>query len=360
MVPAKAAPPTFAQAYIAPAGCVVADIAARGRATVVGFGTCAPSGIALRIIFVEGTGGEWRQELSPYNGQVVAVADDGQTTFALIFDDAGLAVVGRRADGTYLSPRVVHSNFGVTPEADLVASAGQWWAVWTYGGPLFQATTLGRTRATQQITYARTPGPSHTLSDHDPFLQLSDGTIWLAWSHLSRQDDDTGKTVGTGHYDLRVSTSSIRTARWSSVAAPISPNVFNRGPQIASLANHVAVAWEADLVPYFADRVYGARFRRVRLGASACDFAPYVRLVALRPRVNVAFNGCASESRSDRRIVVTTRTAARWTVDDVTPAHVSLVDYQLVSSAQTGSQKVVLLVTETVAGVQRSLALEEQ
>lgn len=99
------------------------------------------------------TAGAWRRIGTPWTGRVVAVADDGSTTFVLWNDTHGRLQIGRRphagpaSSATQLSP--AGSN-----GASLVVRSGRWWAVWSTAGctghlegcysGLWQAKSLGR------------------------------------------------------------------------------------------------------------------------------------------------------------------------------------------------------------------------
>jgi hypothetical protein len=202
--PAAAVGPFGPNTTVVAAGCNFADVTGdsvvgsdgvvRGFVSFTG-GSC---GTNPQIRYFEGSGSTWTSAVSPYRGRVLGVAWDGTSTFLLHADGSNVRVTKRDATG-FTGGRLLSTrgaNGAVIPEGDVVASAGEWWAVWTEpvgpGGEfaqreLFQSRTLGpgdqgRARVT-----------TNALDDLEPSLTLApsrDGRVLMAWTRadLGRGD----------------------------------------------------------------------------------------------------------------------------------------------------------------------------
>ncbi|MFN2624579.1 MAG: hypothetical protein ABR520_00660, partial [Mycobacteriales bacterium] len=178
-----------------PPSCEITRATATSDGRIAGFGSCWAEEQELFVVYVERVGADWRVEPTTYRGRIHAVADDGTTTYALLDSaDGGVVLLRRRRDGSYLPQTTLHSLNGLPTEAALIARDGRWWAVWTYGGPLFDAHTIaGGKGSARQITFETTHTPSHTLRDESPSLVLrEDGRALLAWSHTWGYQSDNG------------------------------------------------------------------------------------------------------------------------------------------------------------------------
>jgi hypothetical protein len=194
-VPASAVPGFGAAEEVVRPGCrfgaVDGDAAVAPDSSTRGFvafrggtGLCAG-----RVWYVERRAGRWSRQLSPYVGQVLAVAADNTGTYVLYrsFQHGGALRVGkRRTAGRYTGGRQLSAARTIQSGA-IVASGGRWWAVWpeeTPGRPeherstdLYQAKTLGRALAKQRVT------TSELDYDGDPSLLLRPGgEATLAWA----------------------------------------------------------------------------------------------------------------------------------------------------------------------------------
>jgi hypothetical protein len=125
-------------------------MAAVGGGTLWGATSCASQPV---IQVVTGRpGGTWRHLTTPWSGRVLAVADDGSTTFVVWTDSRHHLQIGRRPHAGPASAPTQLSTQG--DDVALVARAGRWWAVWSESGctnhlegcsaTLWQAKSLGR------------------------------------------------------------------------------------------------------------------------------------------------------------------------------------------------------------------------
>jgi hypothetical protein len=141
----------------------------------------------LTIHYFEGAGGSWTQEATPYRGFVMGVAWDATGTYLLYLDPRqgqGVRITKRLTDGTYTPGRVLSHNWAssVDTQGDVVATGGQFWAVWTeYVGvqlELFQAYTIGG------VAHSRRRITTNPLRDWGPTLALTPGSTFplnLIW-----------------------------------------------------------------------------------------------------------------------------------------------------------------------------------
>jgi hypothetical protein len=194
-VPASAAPRFGAVDEVVRPGCrfsaVDGDAAAAPDSSTRGF-VAFRGGTGLcvgRVWHVERRGGRWSRQLSPYVGQVLAVAADSTGTYVLYrsFQHGGALRLGKRLTaGRYTGGRQLSAARTVQSGA-IVASGGRWWAVWREESPgrpehergtdLYQAKTLGRALLKQRVT------TSELDFDGDPSLLLRPGgEASLAWA----------------------------------------------------------------------------------------------------------------------------------------------------------------------------------
>jgi len=174
-----------------------------------------------------------------------------------------LRITKRLTDGTYTSGRPLSTNRahdGSLSQGDVVASGGQWWAVWREhvapnGGPgdefdqsdLFQAYTIGGTfHARQRIT--TNPG-----WDRGPTLALTPGSTFplvLVWA---RAGDEFGPPAPS---DLRRATGSPAGTWSSNVLA--TAGFTNSWPDVQVAGTTTYVTWNRDGRTVVADNGGGA------------------------------------------------------------------------------------------------------
>ena len=218
------------------------------------FGTC---GNNPPIHYFEGIDGTWTQETTPYRGSVMGVAWDATGTYLLYMDfgaTAEVRITKRLTDGTYTSGRVLsYSGASDYPLGDVVATGGQWWAVWSeYAGTsppqldLFQAFTIGGSfHGRQRIT-------SHPLWDSAPKLALTPGSIFpltLVWVRGNTEGESATQT------DLHRALGSPSGTWSSSVLATIGFNNF--WPDVAVVGTTTYLTWIRDGRAMFADNQSG-------------------------------------------------------------------------------------------------------
>jgi hypothetical protein len=251
---ASAAP--AAPVTVVPAGCdfddVSGDAAVTGDAVTHGFvafhgGNCPPAGV---IWSFEGSGSSWTRTATPYRGRVLAVADDGGSTFLLYQAADGIRITRRTHGGTLTGGRRISGFTGTNPfpTGDLVALAGQWWAVWTEqvgstteGTPmqLFQGKTIGAGDCIdpfdrRRITFRAT-------NDESPSLVLRPASAGASGADLvwSRNDGLRGES---GHIWLA---SADCTAAWTSRQLSFAGDV-DLDPDMFRYAGRNHVVWNRD------------------------------------------------------------------------------------------------------------------
>jgi hypothetical protein len=165
----------------------------RGFVSFAG-GSC---GANPQIRYFQGSGASWTSTMSPYRGRVLGVAWDGSDTFLLHLDGSNVRITKRDATG-FTPGRILSSSGGgggTLTLGDVIASGGQWWAVWNESvGPggefaqteLFQGLTLGRGHFHNGINRQRITFTDNLL-DFAPSLTLapdggSTGEAVLAWT----------------------------------------------------------------------------------------------------------------------------------------------------------------------------------
>ncbi len=160
--------------------CHPADVVARPDATVIGFTQC---GSQARITFIRGKAGRWVTEASPFVADLIAVADDGRKTYALVVTLHDFRLVVRDSAGKYSSTFLAHSRF--VHSAGLVARDGKWLAVWAeqenYETPeyLYEAGTWAGARQQRKLV--------HPVASRNPELTVDgQGDVYLAYETYLR------------------------------------------------------------------------------------------------------------------------------------------------------------------------------
>lgn len=195
LAPAAAAPPDFGPAQVViRSGSMQASIrtSVAQDGVVHGFSTvhgAAPD----EVRYVEGRGSRWRVEPTPYRGHVLSTAVDRTGSYLLYQAKDGLRVTKRLADGRYTAGHLLQAGPRVPPtggvQADLVAAAGRWWAVWDADGQdLWEAGTVGGVFRTGRVTGSLAPDSTPTLAlttaapQQAVLVWLRSGVLWAARS----------------------------------------------------------------------------------------------------------------------------------------------------------------------------------
>jgi hypothetical protein len=204
------------------------------------------------IDYFEGSGTSWTREATPYRGFVVAVAWDATGTYLLYVDAARLElrVTKRLTNGTYTGGRLLSTRVGPDgsgAQGDLVATGGQWWAVWREhvapnGGPgdefdqtdLFQAYTIGgtfhgRRRITTNPAWDSAPTLARTPAGSFP--------LTLVWAR-------GGSDFGASAADLRRALGSAA-GSWSS-STLATAGFLNFWPDVQVVGTTTHVTWNRD------------------------------------------------------------------------------------------------------------------
>lgn len=228
------------------------------------------------IHYFQGTGTTWIQESTPYRGSVMGVAWDTTGTYLLYLDlrsSPEVRITKRLTDGTYTPGRVLsRSGASANPEGDVVATGGEWWAVWVeFAGPqldLFQAYTIGGSpHARQRIT-------TNPLWDWGPTLALTPGSTFpltLIWVRGNTEGESATQT------DLRRALGSASGSWSSSTLATLGFNNF--WPDARVVGTTTYLTWIRDGGAMVADNQSG-RFVSHRFNTPAIEFG--------RPRVGVS------------------------------------------------------------------------
>jgi hypothetical protein len=231
------------------------DAAISSVGTVRGFAGCGDT--AASIWFFRAAPGQptFRQQ-SPYTGVVLAVAWDGVSATYVVYDTGSGLRIGKRTEqgtGSFAQPTTLSFAVGATPHrADVVASAGQWWAVWSEqvgpGGEfaqreLFQRRTLLGTQPRTRITFT-----AANLDDAFPTLSYYGGTVTLVWARAT-------SPALPGPSDLRIARSTG--GAWSSRSLATAGDQ-NTDPDLLVYAGVAYVAWERDGRIVAADNASGA------------------------------------------------------------------------------------------------------
>ena len=205
------------------------------------------------IDYFEGSGTTWTREATPYRGFVVAVTWDPTGTYLLYVDAARLElrITKRLTNGTYTGGRLLSTHVGPdgsSAQGDVVATGGQWWAVWREhvapgGSPgsefdqteLFQAYSIGGTlHPRQRIT-------SNPRWDGAPSLALTPATTFplrLVWT---RGGSDFGASTES---DLRRALGNAGGGWISTTLA--TAGFHNFWPDVQVLGTTTYVTWNRD------------------------------------------------------------------------------------------------------------------
>ncbi|MTD14324.1 hypothetical protein GIS00_10225 [Nakamurella sp. YIM 132087] len=177
-----------------------ADISTDG--TVRGFAACTGGAEYGPIsYFRQQAGGTLYREDTPWTGEVLATAWDGVDAMYVVFEDEGMLRIAKRTSSTGAYSATTLLSFDSGFQADVVASNGKWWAVWSRPAgsgmdapvQLFQAHTLLGTQAPTQITH--TP-PS--ITNTHPSLTYRNGRVTLIWSRGYEDHSDLRMANSTG------------------------------------------------------------------------------------------------------------------------------------------------------------------
>jgi hypothetical protein len=187
----------------------------------------------------------------------MGVAQDATGTYLLYLDPRqgqGVHITKRLSDGTYTPGRVLSPAPSGDSQGDVVATGGQWWAVWTeavgFRNELFQAYTIGGSaHARQRITF-------NPLNDWGPTLALSPGSTFpltLIWVRGGGEEGETPET----HSELRRALGSAGGSWSSSTLASL--GFSNFWPDARVVGTTTYVTWLRDGRAVAADN-QGGRF----------------------------------------------------------------------------------------------------
>ena len=217
---------------------VSGDSVAASDGVVRGFVRAESSGCLANPSYVERTAAGWRTYTTPYTGRVLAVADDGATTFLLYTAADGLRLGARDHGGAYATSQLLSP---VRPRnGDVVAYGGEWWALWPEpvagGSAVFQSRTIGTDVSRQRITWT-----SPRTDDKPSIARLSDGSVVMAYQRYD---------AGTGRTDVLRGRSTG--GDWT--FAQVTTNGTSTDPSIAGAASRQLLAWtQAGRIAYADD-----------------------------------------------------------------------------------------------------------
>lgn len=192
------------------------DASAGADGAVRGFAYCPAAGT---LIYFRYHNGVVIRSATPYVGGTMAVAWDGVNSLYVVYNQGHYLKIGKynESSGTFAAPSVLSRDFwhfgdGPAPSADVVASRGKWWVVWSeqvgqaiflsnagprtptpadslelYQTQLFQMRTLNGPLGKTQITHT-----SDLISDVNPSLAYWNGRLSIVWSRQS--------TFGSGSF----------------------------------------------------------------------------------------------------------------------------------------------------------------
>ena len=166
-----------------------------------GFVGCSDHG---HLFYFHGSGTSYSWTENRVLAKPLAVADDGQSTFALGIkagtNNVLLLVRRRHSGGTTVTRISRHVN--ATTSAGLVARDGKWWAVWDEAtqsstNALFEAKTMGGSRDRHRLNV----GPGMPFNTEPTLALRPGGGVALAWhrfSNTDRGDTWVGMNGGSG------------------------------------------------------------------------------------------------------------------------------------------------------------------
>jgi len=253
--PASAVEPFGAPQVLVP-DCVGTggDAAISSAGTVRGFAECGDTAAPIWFFRAEPGQPTFRQQ-SPYTGVVLAVAWDGVSATYVVYNTGSELRIGKRNEGTgsFAQPTTLTFAVGANlPRADVVASAGQWWAVWSEqvgpGGEfaqseLFQKRTLLGMQLRTRITFT-----AANIDDVFPTLSYYGGAVTLVWTRATNPEQP-------GPSDLRIARSTG--GAWSSRPLATAGDQ-NTDPDLLVYGGVTYVAWERDAHIVAADNASGA------------------------------------------------------------------------------------------------------
>ena len=228
------------------------DAAIAVDGTVRGFANCSGAVSDPIRYYRSRPDGVLTEQTTPYVGQVLATAWDGQNAIYVVIAQFGVLVIGKRVEstGAYspLTTLARQTRPDATPfTADVVAAAGRWWAVWSEefgsfvpGGPvpqteLFQRHTLLGVQGRTRVTFAT------TLDDTQPTLALLAGRptmVWTRGSASAQNDLWIGQTAGGPWQAHPLATlGNQNTHADMTVSAGVTWVTWNRDGQIAVADN---------------------------------------------------------------------------------------------------------------------------
>jgi hypothetical protein len=310
-VPA-AAVGSFGPAETLYAGCgaavsAVGDAAIAADGTTRAFADCTGLSSGQIWFFRDTPASAPVREPTPYTGVVYAVAWDGVDSTYVVFQTGSQLKIGKRVEssGAY-SPLTTLTTgpAGFFFSADVVASAGQWWTVWSERvaagttsarSQLFQAHTLlgvqGRTRITSTAA---------NVSDSEPTLAYASGRVTMVWTR------ETTLCCGGGQPSDLVIASSTGGAWGSRLFASLGHE--NRTPDLTIYGGVTWVTWDRDLRIFVASNA-GGTFHSLSPTATA-GFEPTVAVSG--SHVFVAWT--ASDAN---RAVIAERSGGFWNAGQV-------------------------------------------
>jgi hypothetical protein len=269
-VPAEAVG-AFHAAVRVSTNCYGVHLAQTTSSTQRGFAMCGTGN--YQIAYVEGTGTKtWRSVPTKLTGYVVAVADDGSTTYLLYTPNDKTLSLATRTHGGTLHHSVIHRSAAHNSfRGGIVAKSGKWWADWVdYNG--------GTTEVWQAHTYKSVQHATKTkLIAGGIQLALNGSTVVMAWS----QPDLVGIQVG--------SPSGATTWTHSTAAKK-----FLAGMQLVIDSGHVGVAYVAGDSHYL-NQVYWTRrgssgkWSTKQLSTAEVSNAPYLAAADVRGTLVVSW-----------------------------------------------------------------------
>ena len=282
-------------------GVGLGDASISGDGTVRGFAECNGDPYGPIWFFNHRTGAPGAAP-SDYTGTVLATAWDGVDTLFVLFEQDNTLKLGKLVEGVGYAPAQTLSSSGADfnfYSGDLVASHGQWWAVWSeqVGAgenahfQLFEAHTLGSTKARTRLS-----NTAANVSDDEPTLTLTSGVPVLAWSRTT--------VTSTGRLSSDIRIGNNRGGVWSTrLFAAVGTE--NYSPNVFGYAGTVYVTWVHDGRIMEADNPSGVW--RTKAFYTPGQF-PYIGASMGKTWVTWA----AGETDSDSRVFLAERAGSTW------------------------------------------------